>query len=65
MLSNVAEIIIYLNSYAITLPPIAVNAIINASIILSCLSKNFQACEPVKRHSFNAQFFGCFETIAS
>ena len=52
------------------LPPIAINAIINASIILSWgeniqLSYICKACEPIKCHSLNAQFFGCFETIAS
>ena len=46
---------------------IAIKAIINASIILSC--ENIQgsyickACEPVKHCSLNAQLFGCFETI--
>ena len=51
---------------------IAINAIINVSVILSWFNLGWEhsryickVCEPVKCHSFNVQFFGCFETIAS
>ena len=51
---------------------IAFNAIINASIVLSWFNSGWQhsryiskTCEPVKHHSLNVKFFGCFETMAS